>query len=215
MRRADVEHVKSFASRQTDNARAAYGRVVEHRPRRSVEWATTNNREYLQSQTGNRRFAPLLTGDIDLDALRTDRLQLLGEAAAAESAGESLVIDETLWGAGRVEQEARRVRDPWEDLLSRIPEQVVTPGGFKVSIIHRDPSGTERVATADLLEHVCQVPVGHMVTTHGQRLAHAMALAGWRRNKSGQVMIAGRSVRGYLRSGDQGGLDLDPMGDAA
>jgi hypothetical protein len=36
MRRADVEHVKAFASRQVDRARPAYGRVREDRPRRSM-----------------------------------------------------------------------------------------------------------------------------------------------------------------------------------
>ena len=59
MKKADVEHVKAFASRQVDRARPAYGRVTERRPRRSIEWGTTNNSEYLQSQTGNRRSWPL------------------------------------------------------------------------------------------------------------------------------------------------------------
>ena len=62
MRRADVEHVKAFASRQVDRARPAYARVREDRPRRSIEWGTTNNDQYLLSQTGNRRIWPLKTG---------------------------------------------------------------------------------------------------------------------------------------------------------
>jgi hypothetical protein len=87
MRRAEIEHVKAFASRQVDRARPAYGRVREDRPRRSIEWGTTNNDEYLLSQTGNRRFWPLKTGKIDLDALMRDREQLLGEAATYEAGG--------------------------------------------------------------------------------------------------------------------------------
>jgi predicted P-loop ATPase len=54
MRRTDVEHVKAFASRQADRARPAYGRVREDRPRRSIEWGTTNDDTYLQSETGKR-----------------------------------------------------------------------------------------------------------------------------------------------------------------
>jgi hypothetical protein len=38
MTRAEVEHVKAFASRQVDRARPAYGRVREDRKRRSIEW---------------------------------------------------------------------------------------------------------------------------------------------------------------------------------
>ncbi len=41
MKRADVEQVKAFASRQVDRARPAYGRDREDRPRRSIEWGTT------------------------------------------------------------------------------------------------------------------------------------------------------------------------------
>ena len=70
MRRADVEHVKAFASRQVDRARPAYGRVVENVKRRSILWATTNDSEYLQSQTGNRRFWPLAVGLIDIEKLK-------------------------------------------------------------------------------------------------------------------------------------------------
>jgi hypothetical protein len=65
MLRAEVERVKAFASRQTDRARPAYGHVREDRQRRSIEWGTTNNDEYLLAQTGNRRFWPLKTGKIN------------------------------------------------------------------------------------------------------------------------------------------------------
>jgi hypothetical protein len=69
MTRAEVEHVKAFASRQVDRARPAYGRVREDRKRRSIEWGTTNNNEYLLSQTVNRRFWPLAVGKINIEAL--------------------------------------------------------------------------------------------------------------------------------------------------
>ena len=79
MKRADVEQVKAFASRQVDRARPAYGRVREDRPRRSIEWGTTNNNEYLLSQSGNRRFWPLETGKIDIAALKREREHMVEE----------------------------------------------------------------------------------------------------------------------------------------
>ena len=102
MRKAEVESVKAFASRQSDDARPAYGHFLAKQKRHSIEVATTNDDEYLQSQTGNRRFWPLAVRKmIDLDLLRRDRLQLLGEAAKYESAGESITLDEKLWPASR------------------------------------------------------------------------------------------------------------------
>ena len=197
MRRADVEHVKAFASRQVDIARPAYGRVKERRPRRSIEWGSTNNTEYLQSQVGNRRFWPLSTGFIDVAALQRDRLQLLGEAATYEAQDESLLLDSDLWPAVGEEQEKRRTKDPWEDILLDIPENI---GGtnFGTKIIHRG-EGKEKVKSSDLLVHLLLIPLAQQTSHHSMRLALAMKANKWQRNSHGKVTIDGRSVRGYFR----------------
>ena len=204
MKRAEVEHVKAFASRQIDRARPAYGRVREDRPRRSIEWGTTNNDQYLLSQTGNRRFWPLKTGEIDLEALKRDRDQLLGEAATYEAAGESITLDPSLWGDARDAQEQRRVADAWEDLLDPMPETVeVKEDRYStrtVTIIHKSGDGYERVASADVLTYVLEVPKAQQTSAHGQRLARAMEHLGWGRNPGGRVTINGVPMRGYIRS---------------
>jgi predicted P-loop ATPase len=72
IRKADVERVRQFISRQSDKARAAYAHYVVDQHRQCVFIGTTNDQEYLTSQTGNRRFWPVACGDaIDLDGLRT------------------------------------------------------------------------------------------------------------------------------------------------
>lgn len=189
MKRADVEQVKAFASRQVDRARPAYGRIREDRPRRSIEWGTTNDDQYLLSQTGNRRIWPLKTGKIDIEAVRREREQLLGEAAAYEAVGEEITLDPRLWSAARDAQEQRRVVDPWEDRLRNMPD----------FIIHRAGDGYERVASADVLSQALQIPTAQQTSAHGQRLAKAMEHAGWGRNPGGRVTINGVAVRGYLR----------------
>jgi putative DNA primase/helicase len=78
---------------------------------------TTNDPQYLQDPTGNRRFWPFTPGEIDVEAVRRDRDQLWAEAAAAEAMGEVLIIPEGLWGAIEERQASRRIGDPWEDLL--------------------------------------------------------------------------------------------------
>ena len=87
MRQTDVDKVKAFVSRTHDRARGAYERHVTDQPRRCVFFATTNRSDYLRDATGNRRFWPVETGVIDLDALRRDRDQLWAEAAAVEAEG--------------------------------------------------------------------------------------------------------------------------------
>ena len=113
MRRAETEHVKAFASRTVDRARPAYGRFRVDRPRRAVCFATTNDDEYLKSETGNRRFWPVVTTHIDLAALARDRDQLWAEAAEVEARGGSIGLPERLWKQAGEEQYQRLESDEW------------------------------------------------------------------------------------------------------
>jgi hypothetical protein len=122
MKKADIESVKAFASRKVDRARPAYGRFRVDRPRRTIFFATTNDDEYLKSQTGNRRFWPVVTGKIDLEALRRDRDQLWAEAAAREAEGCSVTLPERLWQAAGDEQERRKEGDDWFEKINNYIE---------------------------------------------------------------------------------------------
>ena len=206
LRKAEVERVKAFASRQFDRARPAYGRVREDRPRRCTQWATTNDDAYLASQTGNRRFWPLPVSRIDIEALRRDRDQLWGEAATLEASGASIVLDPKLWPAAHEEQEKRRTIDPWEDVIENMPASVkVREGPYyserDVQIIYQDVSqAKELVRSADVLVHVLKVPTGQQHSEHGKRLARVMKRSGvWKTSKSGRVSILGKQCRGYWR----------------
>jgi len=208
MKKTEVETVKAYASRMVDIARPAYGHFQKRQKRHSIEVGTTNSDSYLQSQTGNRRFWPVrVLKSIDIAKLKHDRMQLWGEAAHHQSQGESLVLDEALWGAAAVEQEARRVTDPWEDVLRDIPEVAVVreyKDGFwrekDEQIIHRgDGAGEDRVAAADILEYLLKIPPGTQQTGHSMRLSTVMRKLGWERPINGNVTIGGKRVKGYFR----------------
>ena len=142
--RADTQKVRAFASRAVERGRPAYGRFVENRPRQCIIVGTTNDHQYLRDQTGNRRFWPVKTSAIDLEAIQRDRDKLWAEAAHWEAKGESIVLPKELWSAAEVEQDERLEDDPWEDILSGVNGAVV--GGFR------------RVSTKDLLEDELQIP---------------------------------------------------------
>ena len=59
LRKADVEAVKHFLTKQEDSFRAAYGRVTQNHKRQCVFFATTNKKDFLNDPTGNRRFNPI------------------------------------------------------------------------------------------------------------------------------------------------------------
>jgi Virulence-associated protein E len=200
MRKAEVESVKAFASRQVDIARPAYGYFVRKQPRHAINVGTTNSDEYLQSQTGNRRFWPLkVLRPIDIAKLEHDRLLLWGEAAKCESDDESLTLAQELWPAAVEEQEKRRIKDPWEEVLADIPKSVSEESlryGFKtIQIVHR-VDDHEFVASADLLTHVLGVPTDRQDRHHGMRLADTMKRLKWKRDR---VTIDGVQRRGFAR----------------
>lgn len=95
MRKADIEALRSFLSRQDDIYRGAYERRVSRHPRRCIFFGTTNAENgFLTDPAGNRRMWPVevkeipgaKTWDLDKDLIA----QIWAEAKVLEKRGEPL-----------------------------------------------------------------------------------------------------------------------------
>jgi len=98
LRKAEVEAIKHFISKQEDTFRAAYARTSETYKRQCVFFGTTNNRDFLRDPSGNRRFLPI---DVEsskaklnvFDDLTSDVVdQIWAEAVVAFKKGEKLYL---------------------------------------------------------------------------------------------------------------------------
>lgn len=159
VRKIDVETVKSFASRQDDKFRVAYGSVVESHPRQCVIFGTTNaTTGFLRDVTGNRRFWPVAVygssarhpWDLDSDTVG----RIWAEALAAYRAGEELILKgEEARMALEMQQDALETDDR-EGLIRQYLETLLPDDWLKMSLSDRrlflagdDYSASGRIGT--------------------------------------------------------------------
>lgn len=108
-RKADIDVMKGFLSRQVDEYRAAYGRVVERHPRTAIICGTTNSTTgFLRDTTGNRRFWPVTVnggGALSVwEMTEETRAQIWAEAMIFVAEGETSFLDAAM------EQEAAKMQ---------------------------------------------------------------------------------------------------------
>lgn len=126
LRKAEVEAVKHFITKQEDTFRPAYGRVIETYARQCVFVATTNERDFLRDPTGNRRFLPVDVQPVKL-VNNKELMQFLdspeevdqvwAEAVKMYEEGETLYLGEDAEFLARKEQREHSVTDERQGLI--------------------------------------------------------------------------------------------------
>jgi putative DNA primase/helicase len=100
LKKAEVETIKQFITKQEDTFRPAYGRVVETYKRQCVFFGTTNKADFLRDPTGNRRFWPIdVNQDNTKKSVATDLTpseidQIWAESYENYKNGEELFLNE-------------------------------------------------------------------------------------------------------------------------
>jgi predicted P-loop ATPase len=124
LKKAEMETIKHFISKQEDRFRVAYGHRVENFPRQCVFFATTNNRDFLHDPTGNRRFWSVDAAEQDpvksiWDDLDGEIDQIWAEAVCLFKAGESLFLDRELEKEAYKRQTEHSEEDPRTGLVQQ------------------------------------------------------------------------------------------------
>ncbi|MGC9505612.1 VapE domain-containing protein [Baaleninema sp.] len=153
--------VKDFFSKQVDVVRAPYARKHEALPRRTVVAGTTNEDEFLQDATGNRRFWVIPVGQINLKKLRQNRDAIWAAAIEAYEAGED--CDLTL-AEQELQNEANKeyeISDPWD---ARVEEYAQ----------HR-----EEVSNAEILTKCLKLDTIQQTRREQMRVSRIFQRLGW------------------------------------
>jgi len=111
---SDIDTLKRVVSSRIDRFRPPYAKTEKDFPRQCVFVGTTNKKEYLQDETGARRFWPVHTTEANLKYIKENRDQLFAEAATLHASG-------TTWWemptSATTAQEARRVHSENEGAM--------------------------------------------------------------------------------------------------
>jgi hypothetical protein len=178
MNKAEANSMKHFITRQTERYRPSYGRRDVIQPRQCIFIGTTNDQSYLRDPTGGRRFWPVKTGEIKVEALARGRDQLLAEAVALFRAGAKWWPDRAFEAEHiKPEQDARYAADPW---LGPITDYL---------------DGKERVTVWQIACNPLGMLAGRVGTHDSRRIIEVLISLGWVQKRS-------HGKGWYVRRGD-------------
>ena len=130
LRKAEVETLRSFLSRQNDIYRAAFGRRATPHPRQCIFFGTTNAESgYLRDTTGNRRFWPVKTpgggAKHSWELTQEDIGQIWAEVLVFVENGEKLHLAPDLETLAKSEQREALESDEREGLVREYLETLL------------------------------------------------------------------------------------------
>ena len=122
MNKSEMNTVKQFMSKTEDVYREPYGRRTKPFPRSCIIVGTTNDKEFLKDQTGNRRFWPIDLGKIPsrknvFEQLPGEVDQIWAEAFVRWQCGEKLFLEGAVAEEAVRQQEEHKESNPKEGII--------------------------------------------------------------------------------------------------
>lgn len=217
LRKADLETIKHFITKQEDLYRPAYGRRVENHPRQCVFVATTNNRDFLRDPTGGRRFWPVDT-DISKATLKLFRdfnedevNQVWAEAKCLYDRREPLFLTPELEKIAAGVQSEHGEQDERSGVIQKYLETLVPENWQDMNVFERraflqgdelQPAGTVARSRITIAEIWCEALGGQIkdMTRYNTRELHDLMrkVNGWKEHTSKIRTRLYGAHRGYI-----------------
>lgn len=141
-KKVDVEAVKHFISKSEDTFRVAYGRHNETFKRQCIFFGTTNDHDFLNDPTGNRRFLPITvdgagTKNLWLDLTEDEVDQIWAEAKVLYDEGEPLVFSKEIEQKAYELQASHTQENPIAESIRNYLETPVLHNWYELDIGER------------------------------------------------------------------------------
>jgi len=142
LRKAEVETLRSFLSRQNDIYRATFGKRAAPHLRQCVFFGTTNAENgYLRDITGNRRFWPVKIPSTgrkrSWELTNEEVMQIWAECLVYGKQGEELHLDPELEKYAKAEQREAMEADEREGLVREYLDKLLPHNWDKMDLYNR------------------------------------------------------------------------------
>jgi len=210
LRKAEVEIIKQFISKQEDRYRVAYGRRVETFLRKCIFFGTTNEWGFLKDSSGNRRFWPVSVNKKYVHGA-INVAQIWAEAKELYLQGEHLYLDEVIEADAKIVQRSHAENDERIGLIEQYLNTLLPLNWEKLSMFERisflsgeplsdQPEGVIKREKVCVAEIWCEVLKGQYkdMTTNNTKFIHGILqnIEGWERAEANKKY----SLYGYQRS---------------
>ena len=166
MKKADIDKVKAFVSRQDDKYRASFGRRVTPHPRQCIFIGTTNSENgYLRDITGNRRFWNVkVSGESEMHPwnITQDVVDQIWAEVKVIAEDEDLYLPPELEKYAKQEQNAAMEQDEREGLVAEYLETLLPENWENMDFYDRrnyfrdkdDPTSPEGVVLRETVSNM-------------------------------------------------------------
>ena len=167
----DAESIKAWITQRREKWTPKYQEFETTFPRRLVFFGSSNPDDILDDDTGNRRWLPFRSGDVDVEGVARDRDQLWAEGAARwKESGVAWGEAEKLAG---VEHEDFRTTDTWEDAVTAWLDTEELGGGT--------PRERTHLTTYEVLVSALGIDARHITKSQEMRVGKVMRVLGFER----------------------------------
>ena len=204
LKKAEVETLRSFLSRQNDIYRAAFGKRATPHLRQCVFFGTTNAESgYLRDTTGNRRFWPVKTPGSgkkqSWNLTHEEILQIWAEALVYVRQGEKLYLSPEMDALAKDEQREAMESDEREGLVREYLDTLLPERWAEMDLFERrnfltgsdfgglQEKGTVKRTSVSNMEIWCECfgkERANLRRTDSNELTSILARLGWKRAES-------------------------------
>ena len=208
LRKAEVETLRSFLSRQNDIYRAAFGKRATPHLRQCVFFGTTNAESgYLRDTTGNRRFWPVRTPGSgrkhSWELVQDEIRQIWAEVLVYVRAGEKLYLSPEIEALAQAEQREAMESDEREGLVRLYLDTLLPENWAGMDLFERrnflsggdfagpSLSGTVRRTSVSSMEIWCECfgkERANLHRTDSNEITGILTRLGWKR-QAGKARI--------------------------